>query len=227
MRGALVQVYLVTPTQADELGAYLQRAGWAAGSKGGGMVVHVVCAPGCATEGEALRFVEQRDIIKGDFLLVSGALVGNADLRPALQAHAARRAGDRQAIMTMLLHGGGRSGSTAASARDGSGGGGRGEEGFLLAALDSRTSQLLKLEHADVAGLAAASLGTHMFGERNSITVRACSRRAASAIACACQLAASMPHPIIPSCAIAFWCSCAPAHHPPASMSAPPMSSCC
>ena len=166
------------------------------------MVVHAVCAPGCATEGEALRFVEQRDIIKGDFLLVSGALVGNADLRPALQAHAARRVGDRQAIMTLLLHGAASSGSTAASASDGSDG-----EGFLLAALDSRTSQLLKLEHADVAGLAAASLGTHMFGERNSITVQACSRarRHCHCARLPARFVDAAPHCAIAPCAGTRW----------------------
>lgn len=80
-----MQIHVVTPSGADQLSAYLSRAGWEGGARRGGATVHVITAPGCQTEGEALRFVEQKDVIKGDFVLVSGCVVGNADLKPALQ----------------------------------------------------------------------------------------------------------------------------------------------
>lgn len=70
---------------ADQLSAYLEQAGWGPAAHRGGAAVHVMTAPRCQTEGEALRFVEQKDVIKGDFVLVSGCIVGNADLQPALQ----------------------------------------------------------------------------------------------------------------------------------------------
>ncbi len=76
---------MVTPSGADQLSAYLKHAGWEGGVRRGGAAVHVMAAPGCRTEGEALRFVEQKDVIKGDFVLVSGCVVANADLKPAVQ----------------------------------------------------------------------------------------------------------------------------------------------
>lgn len=146
--------------QADQLAAHVRHAGWA-GGVGGGMAVHVLPAPGCHTEGEALRLVEEKDLIKGDFVLVSGCVVGNADLRPAMQAHLARRAADRQALMTLVLHRGAPGSAAAAAAA---------QQGACLAVLEPRSQQLLKLEHGGRSG--HASLGTHMLGERNCIAVR-------------------------------------------------------
>lgn len=80
-----LQIHVVTPSGADQLSAYLKHAGWEGGVRRGGAAVHVMAAPGCRTEGEALRFVEQKDVIKGDFVLVSGCVVANADLKPAVQ----------------------------------------------------------------------------------------------------------------------------------------------
>ena len=147
----------MTAGQADALTAYLQRAGWA-GPARRGAAVHVVVAPGCTTEGEALRFVEQKDVIKSDFVLLSGSLLGNADLRPAMAAHLARRAADRQAIMTLLLHGG-----TLPPGEPGD---------CCLTVLDPLNQQLLRLEQGARTGSGGATLGTHIMGERNSVVVR-------------------------------------------------------
>ena len=50
-----------------------------------------------------MRDLDHRDIIKGDFLLVSGDVVANFSIEPALAAHKARRAKDPNSIMTMIL----------------------------------------------------------------------------------------------------------------------------
>lgn len=163
---ASLQVHLVTPSGHDQLAAYLQRAGWAGASRHAA-TVHVLPAPGCLTEGEALRFVEQKDIIKGDFVLVIGSLVGNADLRPALHAHLTRRSADRQAIMTLLLQS-----VPPSSAVEGAPSQQK-QQGRCLAVVDPCSQQLLKLEQGVRAGEHGASVNTHMFGERNSIAVRA------------------------------------------------------
>lgn len=166
--------------QADQLNAYLKSSGWAAGGGRGGMAVHVLAAPGCQTEGEALRLVEERDVVKEDFVLVSGGVVANADLRPAVHAHMARRAADRQAIMTLVLHSGAARGAAAAAAA---------ARERLLAVVDPASHQLLKLEQGGRAG--AASLSTHMLGERNSVAVRfgcrCCCRRAVLCAWLACK----------------------------------------
>ena len=56
-----------------------------------------------ASVGDAMRDLDNRDLITGDFLLVSGDVVSNLSIEPALTAHRARRAKDRNAIMTMVL----------------------------------------------------------------------------------------------------------------------------
>ena len=57
--------------------------------------------------GDALRDLDARDLITGDFLLVHGDLVSNLPIDDALARHRARRIADKNAIMTMVLRAGG------------------------------------------------------------------------------------------------------------------------
>lgn len=50
-----------------------------------------------------MRDLDNRDLITGDFLLVSGDVISNLPLEPALTRHRARREKDKNAIMTMVL----------------------------------------------------------------------------------------------------------------------------
>ena len=50
-----------------------------------------------------MRDLDSRHIITGDFLVLSGDVVSNIPLEPALEKHRARRATDKNAIMTMVL----------------------------------------------------------------------------------------------------------------------------
>ncbi|MCJ1287691.1 hypothetical protein MMC26_007043 [Xylographa opegraphella] len=53
--------------------------------------------------GDAMRDLDKRDLISGDFLLVSGDVVSNLAIEPALAKHRSRREKDKNAIMTMVL----------------------------------------------------------------------------------------------------------------------------
>ena len=53
--------------------------------------------------GDALRDLDKRDLIVGDFLLVHGDVVSNVLVEPALRRHKVRRETDKSAIMTMLM----------------------------------------------------------------------------------------------------------------------------
>ena len=64
--------------------------------------VTLVVSTNCRSAGEALRLIDQKDIIKADFVLVSGDTVANMDLAAVLAQHKARRARDKNAIMTMV-----------------------------------------------------------------------------------------------------------------------------
>lgn len=50
-----------------------------------------------------MRDLDGRDLITGDFLLVSGDVVSNIDLEPILAKHRARRDKDKNSIMTIIL----------------------------------------------------------------------------------------------------------------------------
>lgn len=50
-----------------------------------------------------MRDLDNRDLITGDFLLVSGDVVSNMSIEPALTKHRARREQNKDAIMTMVL----------------------------------------------------------------------------------------------------------------------------
>ena len=66
--------------------------------------VTLVVSTNCRSACEALRLIDQKDIIKHDFVLVSGDTVANMDLRAVLAQHKRRRAQDKNAIMTMVSH---------------------------------------------------------------------------------------------------------------------------
>ena len=66
------------------------------------MKIHVVVSTSCLSAGEALRLVDQKDLIKSDFVLVSGDVIANLDLKGIIAAHKQRRVKDRHAIMTMV-----------------------------------------------------------------------------------------------------------------------------
>lgn len=53
--------------------------------------------------GDAMRDLDSRSLLTGDFLMVYGDVVSNLPLESALVAHRARRAKDKNAIMTMVL----------------------------------------------------------------------------------------------------------------------------
>lgn len=50
-----------------------------------------------------LRDLDERQEIIGDFILVQGCLVSNADISGAVKEHRDRREKDKNAIMTMVL----------------------------------------------------------------------------------------------------------------------------
>ncbi len=98
-----MQAYVFCCAHADQIKKYLSESKWGDGGKGvRQMRVSTIVSTICSSAGEALRIIDQRDIIKSDFVLVSGDTVSNMNLAPVLEAHKARRAADKNAIMTMV-----------------------------------------------------------------------------------------------------------------------------
>ena len=58
---------------------------------------------GATSTGDSMRDLDNRGLITGDFLLVSGDVVTNISIEPVLERHRGRRERDKNAIMTMIL----------------------------------------------------------------------------------------------------------------------------
>ena len=67
------------------------------------MHIQVITSPECTSIGDALRDIDTKAIIQGDFILVSGDVVSNMNLSRALASHRERRKSDKNMIMTMVL----------------------------------------------------------------------------------------------------------------------------
>lgn len=79
---------------------YLNHSSWVAAENS--MKLKTIVSTNCLSAGEALRLIDREDVIKGDFILVTGDTVSNMDLAPALDAHRRRREKDKHAILTMV-----------------------------------------------------------------------------------------------------------------------------
>ena len=64
--------------------------------------MHLVVATACLSLGDALRELDVKGVISGDFVLVTGDVVTNMDLGAAMARHRARKAADADAIMTLV-----------------------------------------------------------------------------------------------------------------------------
>ena len=124
--------------------------------------VRTIISTNCMSVGEALRRVDQEDIIKTDFVLVSGDCIANMNLRRAVELHRARRERNKNSIMTMVLRR-----TTSALARE------RLAERPLVVVLDD-ADRVLGYEHIDPAGRRSnhVAVEAHMFSERDDVEVR-------------------------------------------------------
>jgi len=91
---------------------YITRSKWA--SKSSPFSKLELIQSTASSIGDAMRDLDTRSLLVGDFLLVYGDVVSNLPLESALAAHRARRAKDKNAIMTMVLREAGRTHRTKA-----------------------------------------------------------------------------------------------------------------
>lgn len=84
----VVMVHILACSHADLLKQYLTTSAKWADSE---LEINVIASYNCLSAGEALRLVDQEQIIKDDFILVSGDVVTNMDLQTPLTAHKKRR----------------------------------------------------------------------------------------------------------------------------------------
>ncbi len=99
-------VYITCCAFADQIKRHLEEAGYMSSSKRKNLHIELIVSTDCRSVGDAMRLLDHKDILKSDFVLVSGDVVTNMDLRGALETHQKRRTKDKMAIMTMVLKGG-------------------------------------------------------------------------------------------------------------------------
>uniref|UniRef100_A0A1B6KND8 Translation initiation factor eIF2B subunit epsilon n=1 Tax=Graphocephala atropunctata TaxID=36148 RepID=A0A1B6KND8_9HEMI len=94
-----------------------------------GLAISIVVSEGCRSLGDAMRDLDTKALIRSDFVLLTGNLVGNLQLLPALERHKRTQKADKGAVMTLIFKECGRRWKAP-------------EDDFTVA-LDSKTNRIL------------------------------------------------------------------------------------
>lgn len=94
------EVYLMCSSHADQIQAYIEQLRWANNAI---FSVTSVMSLELRSVGDSMRDLDNRGLITGDFLLVSGDVVTNIDFSKVMAFHKAKKAADRDQIVTMVL----------------------------------------------------------------------------------------------------------------------------
>ena len=95
----VAEVYIICVQFAEMINEHLQKMQWT----DQGMVIKIVCMPEAASLGDAMRDLDSRDIIHGDFVLCYGDTVSNLNLAAVVQEHKANRKINKKLVMTKVL----------------------------------------------------------------------------------------------------------------------------
>ncbi|KAK9914949.1 hypothetical protein WJX75_002748 [Coccomyxa subellipsoidea] len=158
----VAEVYVFCCAHAEQVKEHLKAAGWL--QERSSITVKVIVSTTCKSAGEALREIDVKDMIKSDFVLVSGDVVSNMDLGSALRMHRARREKNKNALMTMVM----KAGTTPAQRR-------RLGDQSLIVAMDPQTKRLLRYEEVEAGRPLPnqATVDAHFWSETDSVEVRA------------------------------------------------------
>eukprot|EP01018_Ginkgo_biloba_P038992 Gb_36377 [translate_table: standard] len=94
------EVFVFCCAHAKQVKSYLEKSSWRSQTK---FTVTAIESNDCVSAGDALRFIDQQNVVRGDFVLVSGDTVSNMSLKQVLQEHKERRKKDKLAVMTMVV----------------------------------------------------------------------------------------------------------------------------
>lgn len=94
------EVFVFCCAHAKQIINYLSNSAWLSQPN---FKVSPIESHDCVSVGEALRLIDERNVVRGDFVLVSGDTVSNMSLKEVLQEHKERRKSDKFAVMTMVV----------------------------------------------------------------------------------------------------------------------------
>ncbi|KHC67475.1 translation initiation factor eIF-2B subunit epsilon [Candida albicans P75010] len=96
------EVYLMCSAHADQIQEYIENSKWMGDNSP--FSVTTIMSIESRSVGDTMRDLDNRGLIAGDFLLVSGDVVTNMDFSKALQFHKQKKAQDKDHIATMVLN---------------------------------------------------------------------------------------------------------------------------
>lgn len=99
-RAEVNEVILLCTSHADQIQKYIDELRW---SKNLPFTIITVTSLELRSVGDAMRDLDNRGLITGDFLLVSGDVITNVDFPKALAFHKSRKAQDKDHILTTVL----------------------------------------------------------------------------------------------------------------------------
>lgn len=103
-KSGVKEVYIYPgPDTTDEVDEYIRSSKWNPRADTSPFEVAEVIISKATSIGEAMRDVDRRKVISGDFLVVHGDMVSTVDVDTVIQKHKARRAVDKNFIMTMVV----------------------------------------------------------------------------------------------------------------------------
>jgi len=96
--GGVKEVFVLCCAHVEQVRSHLKDC-----SYGRMMKIHVVYCENSYSEGDALRHLEQMQVLKSDFVLIGGDVISNIEMKEVLDRHHALRKRDKLNIMTMVL----------------------------------------------------------------------------------------------------------------------------
>ncbi|CAI0628013.1 unnamed protein product [Linum tenue] len=94
------EVFIFCCAHSRQVMDYLESSEW---HKQPNFTVTTIESHNSISAGDALRLIYERNVIHGDFVLVSGDTVSNMSLTQAVKEHKERRKKDNNAVMTMVI----------------------------------------------------------------------------------------------------------------------------
>ncbi len=100
-RNGIQDIIIFATAHADQIAQYISTTRWQ--HRGPELTVSVMVSMKCLSVGDALRHIHESGRIVGDFVLISGDVIANLDLRSIIATHKTRVAQDSSIVMTVLF----------------------------------------------------------------------------------------------------------------------------
>ena len=94
------EIFVFCCAHADKIKAHMEKSRWMKPLSP--VKIHIIISEDCPSVGDALRNIDAQCLIKSDFVLVSGDLVANMELKDVIEQHKEIMKKDKMAVMTCI-----------------------------------------------------------------------------------------------------------------------------